>query len=448
MKKAIALTLLLNIPFASFAVQDQMMSANVFLKKYEYTNEQEPVVFAEIKKDIRVNKTSKEIALLQKQWGLEETGVYSKEMVDMVKQEQENSGLTPTGIIDPNTFMHIYKNPLIWQKNVVVSAIKEWERVLQEQSNQPEKYQNKFIVVNIPSQTLFAYEKVGDNYELQFESRAVVGTNKTRTPFETIFVTALKYNPTWTPTDNIMKKNLFNRKGEINLSWIQKNKLVAYDKDGNEMLIEDLSLENKPARLIQPAGDRNALGMLKFETNSKSSIYLHDTNHKEVFNYNNRVASNGCVRVESYKDLAAWLTNKNIEHIDKGIAKEKTFFEGITKVPVYTVYSQVWFYSNNPYFFADPYNMKKGISKDVDIIVEKQMQTSLNTSNKEPLNVVQQTNINNIFSSPAIPAPLTTENPIILEQKNGQPNNGVHYEDVHVDKNNVLIRRTIPYGYK
>lgn len=424
MKKIITLTFLLNFSLSSFAVEDQISSANIFLKKNSYISENQPV-FAEIKKDIRVNQTSKEISLLQKQWGIEETGVYSKEMMETVKEQQKDLGLTPTGIIDPNTFMHLYNNPLSWKINVVDNALKEWSRVLENQENQPENYKNKFIVVNIPSQTLFAYEKIGDKYELQFETRVVVGTNRTRTPFETIYVTSLKYNPTWTPTNNIMRKNLLNKDGEINKNWIEKNKLIPYDKDGNEIALEDLSVDNKPARLIQPAGNSNALGVLKFETDSKNSIYLHDTNHKEIFNYNNRVASNGCIRVEDYKDLAVWLTNKSEDHINKNIAKEKTFFEGLVKVPVYTVYSQVWFYSNNPYFFADPYNLRKGDFKSIvnkdDISVKKEDVVSTKIEKKETIK----------------------ENIIVKPEENNTHQSDARYKDVFVDSNNQIIRRTV-----
>ena len=88
------------------------------------------------------------------------------------------------------------------------------------------------------------------------------------------------------------------------------------------------------------------------------SVYMHDTNHKELFSADYRFQSSGCARVENPRDLAAWLLEDNPgwsrREIDAAIAKgERTDVRLTHKVPVAWVYLTGWATRDGAIHFRD-----------------------------------------------------------------------------------------------
>src|SRR5690606_26033753 len=78
-----------------------------------------------------------------------------------------------------------------------------------------------------------------------------------------------------------------------------------YDIDSNEIAPDTWNPElAKTYRYVQKPGSTNALGSIKFNYNNRFSVYLHDTNNKELFKNSYRALSSGCIRVEKPFDLA------------------------------------------------------------------------------------------------------------------------------------------------
>lgn len=296
--------------------------------------------YVEIKDDILpTNKKSPLIYLLkfQNQIGIDD--LYNQQLIDFIKIKQKENGLNQTGILDPVTWFSVYQQPVNWQLSIIEKAATNWNSIIEQHSTNKN---SKMIVVNIPSMQLFLYEKNKENnYDLLLKSNIVIGKPKTQTPLKNFDIISIKYNPTWTPTTNMLKRNLYEN-GELNVKWIKSHGLILYDEEGNIRDIEDIEDIKKP-RFTQEPGSDNALGLLKFETNSKDAIYLHDTNEKKYFKYNTRSYSSGCIRVENYIELASLISNKSVENIQEYIDKEETHYKGLTRVPVYIDYSQVLF---------------------------------------------------------------------------------------------------------
>lgn len=61
----------------------------------------------------------------------------------------------------------------------------------------------------------------------------------------------------------------------------------------------------------QGSGPNNSLGLIKFIFPNDSAVYLHDTNHPELFGRADRDYSSGCVRVERPVDLAMFILRNN-----------------------------------------------------------------------------------------------------------------------------------------
>jgi len=323
-------------------------------KKNFFHDEDESSIFLDIKSNIYVgNKNpNKNIKALQRQFGLEETGIYDVGLEELVKQAQIDNSLTPTGIIDKNTWFTIYDQPKEWKLKVITQAINNWKSIIKKHKTHKN---DQMIVVNIPSMMLYLYRRIGGKYILEMESKVIVGKTQTPTPLNDFEIISLKYNPDWTPTKNILKKNLY-KNGKLNIKWLKKHNLLVFDENGNKRSYREIGLISNP-RFIQPPGDENALGNLKFETSSNEDIYLHDTNERHLFDHNTRLYSSGCIRVQEYVKLASFISGNAEITIQRNIDKKKTFYEKLPqRVPVYFDYSQVYFYNeDNLKFFPDVY---------------------------------------------------------------------------------------------
>ncbi len=126
----------------------------------------------------------------------------------------------------------------------------------------------RFILVNIPAFELIAIE---DGRQV-LRSRVIVGTAETPTPELLSALYAVRFNPSWTPTPAMVRK--------------------------------------EGARPVPP-GPRNPLGRILFELDNDEQIYLHDTNDRSLFDRADRALSHGCVRVQRARALAAWALGKS-----------------------------------------------------------------------------------------------------------------------------------------
>lgn len=157
--------------------------------------------------------------------------------------------------------------------------------------------QSRLIIVNLPSFTLHALDVPSGKEVL--ESRVVVGAPFHKTPrFDTRIVN-LKYNPDWSPPASIAGAR------------------------------------------YTPPGPHNPLGMVRFSTDNRVNIYLHDTNQRHLFDSPMRALSHGCIRVQSWKDLAAWVGNVSADDVQTQVDKTKTHYVSIAPVTVHLVYSRV-----------------------------------------------------------------------------------------------------------
>jgi murein L,D-transpeptidase YcbB/YkuD len=119
----------------------------------------------------------------------------------------------------------------------------------------------------------------------------------------------------------------------------------------------------------QPAGDDNALGLVKFLFPNKHSVYLHDTPSRYLFDERVRLYSHGCVRVRNPQQLA-----QKIFDIDRGAAApdvKSLVRKGPkdndvaldTPLPVHVGYFTVWVGDNGKAeYFRDFYGHQQRIT--------------------------------------------------------------------------------------
>ncbi|RRA99994.1 L,D-transpeptidase family protein [Larkinella rosea] len=172
---------------------------------------------------------------------------------------------------------------------------------------------DRMVVVNIPSATLRVLDRQG-NQELL--SRVIVGTSHTPTPLFGAVITRIITYPYWNVPHSIAVKELLPKIRRNPAGVLDALKMQVLDTKGRIVHPESinwqvLSARNFPYRLRQSTGCDNALGIMKFDVNSPFDIYLHDTNHRELFNHTSRFLSHGCIRVAKPVELANLLLHSS-----------------------------------------------------------------------------------------------------------------------------------------
>ncbi len=169
-----------------------------------------------------------------------------------------------------------------------------------------EEYPNRYLWVNLPS----FYLQVFENGITKIESKVIIGKPYTRTPLITSKINQITTYPTWTiPTSIISKEILPNIKK--NNGYLNRKGYSLYDETGKKVNPDSVNWSSYekgiPFRVVQPGGDANSLGIMKFNFPNKHSVYLHDTNQRGLFNNSFRSLSHGCVRVQNWDSLYQYI---------------------------------------------------------------------------------------------------------------------------------------------
>lgn len=276
-----------------------------------------------------------------------------------IKKFQYHVNIDTTGLIDKRT-KQLLAFPLEMRIIQLKQSLNYWRwtgRLLK----------RDFVLVNIPAARLQIVDK--DTVK-DVSMRVIVGKKDTRTPSFAANITRVITYPYWTVPFSIATKEML-PKIRLSTKYLEQNNLQVIDSRGHEVNPNTikwgkLSKRYFPYTIRQSTGCDNSLGVLKFDLNSPYSIYLHDTNHKELFSSKNRFLSHGCVRVEKPLELAAYLLGNNlneqtIAQLDSCIKDQKPGEIKLKQeVPVLLLYMTVDVdENNNVRYFADVYEKGK-----------------------------------------------------------------------------------------
>jgi murein L,D-transpeptidase YcbB/YkuD len=123
--------------------------------------------------------------------------------------------------------------------------------------------------------------------------------------------------------------------------------------DGHDNPIDPNSVDWSGTRtpnftVRQQNGAFNALGAVKIDMPNPYSVYMHDTNQRNLFSDDYRFDSHGCSRVDNVRDLATWLLQEempkwNRAALDAAIATgQRQDIALPKKVPVAWIYLTAW----------------------------------------------------------------------------------------------------------
>ena len=204
----------------------------------------------------------------------------------------------------------------------------------------------------------------------------VVGRIDRPTPLFSDKIDYMVLNPTWTVTDNMIKRDLIpvletkpNYLEEHNMHVFQGKKEVAVTYD---MLAKYIGSTKKvPYRFVQYPGDSNALGRVKFMFPNKYAVYLHDTDNKSLLQRRYKIYSSGCMRVDRPFDLLDTLLSHakgtySHEKIEAILATNKPKTIRMKRsIPVHIIYFTVYEEEGLAYFKHDIYLYDKIIEESV-----------------------------------------------------------------------------------
>jgi murein L,D-transpeptidase YcbB/YkuD len=99
--------------------------------------------------------------------------------------------------------------------------------------------------------------------------------------------------------------------------------------------------------MVQNPGDDNPLGKVRVIMENPYNIYLHDTNHREMFSKYERTLSSGCIRVSQPEKLADFILQKNDKWTWNGMQKmiDSGRMRDVpleNKIPVFITYQTIW----------------------------------------------------------------------------------------------------------
>ena len=265
------------------------------------------------------------------------SGPYDDAVADAVRRFQVRHGLASTGAVTPRTLAAL---------NVSVhKRIKQLEASLERLAQTSFPFGQRYVVVNIPATFAEAIEddKVVRRY------RIIVGKTEKPSPTLTTDITSVNLNPTWTVPSSIAKSEIsaHMRKDPNYLSRMHMEVLGANEAPIDPQSVDWSGAHTPNFTVRQQSGTFNALGAVKIDMPNAYSVYMHDTNQRNLFNDDYRFDSHGCARVDNVRDLAAWLLSDqpqwNRAAIDAMIATGQRHDVRVTKkVPVAWIYLTAW----------------------------------------------------------------------------------------------------------
>jgi len=274
--------------------------------------------------------------------------IYDDAVVEAVKHFQLRHGLEPTGNVGAKTLAEL---------NVPVrKRMQQLEASMERLAGMDFPFGERYVVVNIPA----AYAEAVARDKVERRYVVIVGKADKQSPTLTASITSVNLNPTWTVPLSITKNEIIAkmRKDPSYISRMHMRVLDGHDKELEPTAIDWSSDRSPNFTVRQDAGNWNALGSVKIDMPNPYSVYMHDTDNRNLFTDDYRFLSHGCTRVDNVRDLAAWLlqpqggwTRDQIDAaIDTGQSKDVVLAR---KVPVAWVYLTAWMMRDGTVQFRD-----------------------------------------------------------------------------------------------
>ena len=247
-----------------------------------------------------------------------EPQLFDADLEAAVKGYQRRVGLDVDGVVGPGTLREL---------NIPVQERIDQIRVnLERQRWIMHEVYDELIVVDVAGFEILWIK----GPDVLWRAKVQVGKEYTSSPLFKAEIEQVVFNPSWTIPPGIMRRSIV-PKLKKNPNYLQEKGFLLLTQDGKEVdpaTVDFSALKGFPYIVRQPPGPNNALGLVKFLFPNPHFVFLHDTNHRDLFDRRTRTFSSGCIRLEHPFDLAerllagqgGWTRAK----IDEVVASGKT----------------------------------------------------------------------------------------------------------------------------
>ncbi|HTQ29341.1 MAG TPA: L,D-transpeptidase family protein [Puia sp.] len=233
----------------------------------------------------------------------------------------------------------------------------------------PDSLPGTRVWVNLPGYYLQVY----NHDTLVFQSKIIVGGTQTRSPLLTSEISNFITYPQWNVPYSIIFKEML-PKIKQDVDYLNKENLMVVDMndsvlDPHKINWRKMNKNHFPYQIKQKQGDDNSLGVIKFNFRNKYSVYMHDTNARQLFSKSFRALSHGCVRVKEWQKLANFLVrNDTVKYSPDTIRawinrQEKHLVGGFPKLPIYIRYFTCEGKNGRIVFYDDIYGEDRYLQK-------------------------------------------------------------------------------------
>ena len=289
-----------------------------------------------------------------------EDGLYTPDVVALVRDFQRSVGLKADGIVGRNTIARLKGGDPKIQLNKVRFAMERlrWH---------PDQLGHTHVFINQPAYRA-TYIQGG---KPKLSMRTVVGKPSNQTNFFYDQIEYVEYNPYWGIPRSILVNEML-PKLRRNPSYFDNIGYEVTNVRGQRISSSSVNWNNVgekfPFNVRQPPGRKNALGELKIMFPNKHSIYMHDTPAKSLFKRDKRAFSHGCVRLAEPRAMAAAVLGSDIGSISAKISTGANGTQKLKrKIPVYVAYFTAWPESDGSVkFFDDMYGRDKALEKAME----------------------------------------------------------------------------------
>lgn len=212
---------------------------------------------------------------------------YDHDLETAVKVFQTRHGLEADGVIGAKTFaaLNVTAADRVDQLRL---SLERWRWIVRGLGDD-------YVLVNIAGARTYLVQ----DGALVWQTRSITGTQYRKTPIFRDEISYMEFNPTWTVPASIFKKDKL-ATIQKDPGYLERNNYAVRDADGTYVSPSSVNwqADNPGVTLVQKPGPNNALGLVKFMFPNKYSVYLHDTNNRNLFSKAERNLSSGCVRLE------------------------------------------------------------------------------------------------------------------------------------------------------
>jgi murein L,D-transpeptidase YcbB/YkuD len=278
--------------------------------------------------------------------------LYDQDVAEAVSAFQKKNGLRPDGVVSSRTRAALNAANENAPRPAFGSEVQRIIANMERWRWMPEDLGEFYVWDNIPE----FMTRVVKNGQQIHQARIVVGRPDTQTALFSANMRYIVFGPEWGVPDSIKVKEIlpylrpssdggFFGFGGTDTRVLEKHNLrVSYNGQPVDASQIDWSqVDIRRYTFIQPSGQGNVLGAIKFRFPNKHDIYMHDTPQRELFEKTVRAYSHGCIRTHNPGRLAeilleedkGWSAARVRDLLAKGGNNEVTLTK---QIPVHITY--------------------------------------------------------------------------------------------------------------